>query len=41
MCRENGGMPHNYYLVIGPTTDDDTMLCLKAYWDGVVWTADG
>lgn len=41
MCRENGGMPHNYYLVIGPTADDDTMLCLKAYWDGVVWTADG
>ncbi len=35
MCRENGGMPHNYDLVIGPTADDDTMLCLKAYWDGL------
>jgi len=21
--------------VIGPTADDDTMLCLKAYWDGL------
>lgn len=35
MCREQGGVPHNYDLVIGPTADDDTMLCLKAYWDGL------
>ncbi len=35
MCRENGGMPHNYDLVIGPTADDDTALCLKVYWDGL------
>lgn len=35
MCREKGDMPHEYDLVIGPTADDDTMLCLKAYWDGL------
>lgn len=35
MCREKGGTPHNYDLVIGPTADDDTALCLKAYWDGL------
>lgn len=35
MCRENTTIPHNYDLVIGPTADDDTMLCLKAYWDGL------
>lgn len=34
-CREKGGMPHNYDLVVGPTADDDTALCLKAYWDGL------
>lgn len=34
-CREQGGMPHTYDLVIGPTADDDTMLCLRAYWDGL------
>lgn len=34
MCREEGGMPHNYDMVIGPTADDDTALCLKAYRDG-------
>ena len=33
MCREIGGIPHGYDVVIGPTADDDTMLCLKAYWD--------
>jgi len=33
MCREKGGVPHAYDLVIGPTADDDTALCLKAYWD--------
>lgn len=35
ICRENGGTPHNYDLVIGPTADDDTAFCLKAYWDGL------
>ena len=35
MCREQGGVPHDYDVVIGPTADDDTMLCLKAYWDGL------
>ncbi len=35
MCREKGGTPHHYDMVIGPTADDDTMLCLKAYWDGL------
>ncbi len=28
-------MPHDYDLVIGPTADDDTALCLKTYWDGL------
>jgi hypothetical protein len=35
MCREKGGLPHDYDLVIGFTADDDTALCLKAYWDGM------
>lgn len=35
MCREQGGVPHDFDLVIGPTADDDTALCLKAYWDGL------
>ena len=35
MCRENGGTPHDYDVVIGPTADDDTMYCLRAYWDGL------
>lgn len=34
MCRETGGLPHNYDLVIGPTADDDTMFCLNSYWRG-------
>ena len=34
-CREDGNTPHNYDLVIGPTADDDTMICLRAYWDGL------
>ena len=25
-------------MVIGPTADDDTMLCLKTYWDGLYGT---
>ena len=35
MCREDGGTPHDYDLVIGPTADDDTMFCLRSYWDGL------
>ncbi|MCI6714188.1 MAG: DUF3990 domain-containing protein [Phocaeicola vulgatus] len=35
MCREQGGVPHTYDMVIGPTADDDTALCLKAYQDGL------
>ena len=27
-----------YDMVIGPTADDDTMLCLKTYWDGLYGT---
>ena len=34
MCREKGGLPHNYDIVIGPTADDDTMVCLNSYWRG-------
>ena len=35
LCREMGGGPHNYDMVIGPTADDNTAFCLKAYWDGL------
>ena len=35
LCREVGGVPHEYDLVIGHTADDDTLLCLKSYWDGL------
>lgn len=35
MCREKGGVPHDYDVVIGPTADDDTALCLKTYRDGL------
>lgn len=34
MCREKGGLPHSYDVVIGPTADDDTMVCLNSYWRG-------
>lgn len=34
-CREEGGVPHGYDVVIGPTADDNTILCLKTYWEGV------
>ena len=40
MCREKGGTPHDYDMVIGPTADDDTMLCLKTYWDGLYGAVD-
>lgn len=35
MCREEGGVPHDFDMVVGPTADDDTILCLKAYRDGL------
>lgn len=34
-CREQKESVHDYDMVIGPTADDDTLLCLKAYWDGL------
>ena len=34
LCREQGGIPHNFDVVIGPTADDDTLLCLNSYWRG-------
>lgn len=34
-CRSKGGVPHDYDLVIGPTADDNTTLCLKNYFDGI------
>ncbi len=34
MCRKSNDVPHNYDLVIGPTADDDTIYCLKRYYDG-------
>lgn len=34
MCRGNGGLPHSYDVVIGPTADDDTIVCLNSYWRG-------
>jgi len=35
LCRECGGASHDYDLVIGPTADDDTLLSMKSYWDGL------
>lgn len=35
MCREQDGVPHDYDLVVGPTADDDTAFCLKAYSEGL------
>lgn len=34
MCRNSNALPHDYDLVIGPTADDDTIYCLKRYYDG-------
>ena len=34
-CRDCETVPHDYDLVIGPTADDNTTLCLKYYKDGV------
>ena len=33
-CREQKDFSHDYDLVIGPTADDDTMVCLNSYWRG-------
>lgn len=35
MCREQGGVPHDFDMIVGPTADDDTALCLKSYWAGL------
>ena len=37
-CRKSGETPHDYDIVIGPTADDDTNLCLNMYWEGVYGT---
>ncbi len=34
MCRQLGGRPHNYDMVVGATADDDTALCLRVYEEG-------
>ncbi len=34
MCRNNAGVPHDYDLVIGRTSDSDTASCFKAYNNG-------
>ena len=34
-CRNSSSIPHDYDLVIGPTADDNTTLCLKYYFDGI------
>ena len=34
-CRNKGDIPHDYDLVIGPTADDNTSVCLKNYFDGM------
>lgn len=33
-CRKVNGTPHPYDVVIGPTADDDTKLCLNLYNEG-------
>jgi len=40
LCRRHGGMPHDYDLVVGPTADDDTALCLRAYEEGLYGETD-
>lgn len=34
MCRNNAGVPHDYDLVIGRTSDSDTAVCFRAYNNG-------
>lgn len=33
-CRAVNGTPHNYDIVIGPTADDSTNICLNMYAEG-------
>jgi len=40
LCRRHGGIPHDYDLVVGPTADDDTALCLRAYEEGLYGEKD-
>ena len=35
MCRKSSDTPHDFDVVIGPTADDDTSLCLNMYSEGV------
>ena len=35
LCRSSESVPHDYDLVVGPTADDNTTLCLKYYFDGI------
>ena len=35
MCRKSPNTPHEFDVVIGPTADDDTSLCLNMYNEGV------
>ena len=34
MCRKSPNTPHKFDVVIGPTADDDTSLCLNMYNEG-------
>lgn len=34
-CRESDDTPHDYDIVVGPTADDDTILCFNMYNEGV------
>lgn len=34
-CRSKSELSHDYDLVVGPTADDNTSLCLKNYFDGI------
>ena len=37
-CRKSPNTPHEFDVVIGPTADDDTSLCLNMYNEGVYGT---
>ena len=40
MCRRSPNTPHEFDVVIGPTADDDTSLCLNMYNEGVYGPVD-
>lgn len=40
MCRKSGGVPHDYDMIVGPTADDDTSLCLKYFSQGAYGPQD-